>query len=331
MKHIIALLVALTATASSRAEIIYVNGPSAPIPAFYGERGVDLNGDGASDLVFWSGGMLCTADIPSSLCVWPVFVGSGVASQMIVVGSDAAVLPSGACIFTNPPADTDWNVPNTGADLVTSHSSPRNGTEGWVGSLAEAGVGYLGVRFTGMNGLHYGWVRVRLPQTTFALNKHPADATPVPLELTPVVVDWAYESCANTPIRAGAIEPGDDILFTAELFESGRRHRRLGAGTFILSNGTLRSELSLADKFSAADIRRAKNSRSQSKPLWSFAPPLVSGTNHTAFFGEARLTRPDLLALSQGLLQVSLDDGAAIGRIVPVSGRPVSARWVSGN
>src|ERR1019366_5395004 len=60
--------------------------------------------------------------------------------------------------------------------------SPRYGTSGSTGPLATLVEGYLGVRFSSADGMHYGWVHVR--QT--------------------VVINWAYETRPGVPIRAGA-------------------------------------------------------------------------------------------------------------------------------
>ncbi len=325
MKRIFTLLVALAASVSSQAEIIYVNGPSFPVP-YLGSRGVDIDGDGTEEFVVWSGGMLCTDDIPSSGCGWPFYLGS--TNQLLMSGYTLAPRILGSVIENNPPTGSEWNIPSPyGAGLAFWWSSLYGRDiegqlvhEGWSGGVGDVGVGYLGVRFNRADGWHYGWVRVRLPQSMIF-------AGGLPSEVIPSVVDWAYESRTNTPIRAGAIGPGGDaILFTVKFFESGPQHRRAGSGTFILANGILRGELSLDGKFSSADIRRAKNPHSQSKPLWSFDPPLVSSTNHTAFFGEVNLTRSDLLALSNGLLHVSLDDGEIVGRIVPTENRAVIGR-----
>jgi hypothetical protein len=50
------------------------------------------------------------------------------------------------------------------------------------GPIGEQGSGYLGVRFYTVDGDHYGWVYVQGWS----------------------VVDWAYETRPNQPIRAGA-------------------------------------------------------------------------------------------------------------------------------
>ena len=217
---IVALVAALATTLSSRGEIIYVNGPAFQI----GSQGVDFDGDGAIECLFSSGGMICTADIPSSACYWPFYVGSGAASQLIVAGSDASVLPLATGIASAPPSGANWSAPSSGANLVIYLSSPRNGTSEWVGPLAAAGAGYLGVRFQAADGLHYGWIRVRMQQ---------------PLEFLPVVVDWAYETTPDKPILAG----DKPVYFSASLAGvnevSPNNSPHSGSGWFALEGDTL--------------------------------------------------------------------------------------------
>ena len=227
MKRIIVALVAALATIlSGRGEIIYVNGAAFPI----GSQGVDFDGDGAIECGFSSGGMICTADIPSSACYWPFYVGSGAASQLIVAGSDASVLPLATGIASAPPSGANWSAPSSGANLVIYLSSPRNGTSEWVGPLAAAGAGYLGVRFQAADGLHYGWIRVRMQQP--------------PVEFMPVVVDWAYETTPDKPILAGE----KPVYFSASLAGVNEvppnNSRHSGSGSFVLKNYVDGNELS---------------------------------------------------------------------------------------
>ena len=66
----VVVLVGLAVMASAQNTIVYFNGPSFQVPAFEGSQSLDVNNDGTPDFVFGSSGPMCTADIPSSMCVW---------------------------------------------------------------------------------------------------------------------------------------------------------------------------------------------------------------------------------------------------------------------
>lgn len=344
LKILTALAVLIT-TLSSRGEIVYVNGPSFPIPGFWGSGDLDLDNDGTSDFTFWSSGMLCTQDIPTSGCGWPFYIRTTTTNEVLMSGNDVSPQSFGDRIGRDAASGDSWNTPGGlyGAGISYWWYSLQGRLiqdqlvhSGWSGGIGDVGIGYLAVRFYAPDGLHNGWVRVRMPRggifgplPTLIPSPLPVaqGVTPIAFDVVPSVVDWAYETRPNTPIRAGVIGSDcDEIQFKVEFFDTNRRHRhsnrRVGTGTFILADTTLRGELALDGEFSSADIRGAMNPRMKSKSVWSFGPPLVSGTNHTAFFGETMLTRPQLIALSRGLLYVSVDDPDIVGRIVPLESEP---------
>lgn len=339
------ILCIFIATLTAQGGINYVNGPSFPIPGGwgFGSGDLDLDNDGIVDFNFWSSGMLCTMDIPTSGCGWPFYVRTSGTNEVLTVGSDASQRSLGERIGAQTPSEATWTVPGGfyGAGISYWWYSLQ-GREvggqilhsGWSGGVGDAGVGYLGVRFYSSDGLHYGWIRARLPQSGFffqplsessSLRPATSEPTSLPLELTPIVVDWAYETRPSAPIRAGDIgTDSDSVQFKVEFFDTGRKHHwpihQSGSGSLILTDNKVRCELHLVGDFSTAEIRGPANSHSRGnqKPVWSFLPPLIKGANHTAFFGEATLTRAQLLQLARGQLYVSIDVGEVIGRISPV-------------
>lgn len=190
---------AIALQTQAQAEIIYTNGPSFEIPLMGGSRSVDINHDGAADFVFRSVAPLSTFNVPSSGSSWPFHFDAAGTNQFLM--SDyALVQSSGVLISSNAPSGPKWSAPGASAPL-TAHWLRKIGetaSEGWNGSLGELKDGYLGVRFHAADGLHYGWIRVRLPKTANNTNQ-------ITLPLSPIVVDWAYETRANVPIQVGVI------------------------------------------------------------------------------------------------------------------------------
>jgi hypothetical protein len=321
----LALVAGLVATASGQSTIAYFNGPSFQVPPFYGSQGVDLDRDGTPDFAFWSSGMVCTADIPISGCGWPFFIAAAGTNELLVSGSLALVQSFDTDIVRNTPPGAGWSVATSGilrADWWYSRQGRIvNGQiahSGWDGTLGTLGVGYLGVRFYTTHGLHYGWIRVRMPT---AVNGSGGAL----FEVAPVVVDWAYETRPNTPIRAGAIgSDSGSLQFRVEFRNRhGARHdsdHRSSLGTFILTGNSLRGELSLAGAFSSADIFGPLSLHPKTSLVASLGQPLVSSPDHTAFFGEATLSPVQVVQLRHGAFSVSVDCDDLLGQIVPVHG-----------
>lgn len=65
---------------------------------------------------------------------------------------------------------------------------------GWQPRRSHQGLSWG--PFPRRDGLHYGWIQVRLPGTE-------TGPEGFPIEFAPVVVDWAYETRPNTAIIAG--------------------------------------------------------------------------------------------------------------------------------
>jgi hypothetical protein len=214
-----------------RSGVEYFDGPSFEISwSSYNHTLFDVNDDGEFDYIFSSGGLVCTASIPPH-CSEGFLITAFGANELLVMSDQALVQPRGALIGNNAPRGAAWVHPDNsmgGTVLTVNQSSPTNL---WTGSLGTLGAGYMGVRFTASDGMHYGWIRIRLPRTRpqagFLQDTNPIGvvlatntdsimvATNLDIglhdishqEFTPVVVDWAYERRPNTPIRAGAGAP----------------------------------------------------------------------------------------------------------------------------
>jgi hypothetical protein len=306
---------AAIAVARGQNSIAYVNGPSFQVPDLIPQP-VDLNADGVPDVQFWLFGPICYGSPEgfAGYCLWP-YLFSGSASTGFLRDDDpyayGLAQPHGAWIGSDAPLGGSWSGPDAYAGLATqwwSRSGQIIGDQraysGWDGSLGTLGVGYLGIRVVAADGLHYCWIRVRLPSP---------ERTPEGdiIESSMVVVDWAYETRPNMPIAAGVIEPnGDSIQLMAEFGNAGTK------GTFILTGNTLRAELTLTGSFDSAEIHGPAEAHSEAKPLWSFGPPLVSRNGYTAFFGDATLSHGQVMQLLRGALYVSVDGGTMLGFIV---------------
>jgi len=298
----IASLVGALTVALGQDTIVYSSGPSFPFPAFEENGGapVDLNGDGFVDVLFASGFTVCTTDIPVSGCTLPYSAWAEGTNGILRRLSQAVFLQFGELIGSVTPTNSTWTSTDPYLTVANFHFSPRYGTRGWSGPLHPTAIGYLGVRFYARDGLHYGWVRVR--ETSATLN-------------TPMVVDWAYETRTNSPIRAGDIGSGGmSQQFTVKFPGAGN------IGTMILTGEHLRSELTLNDSFTLANVGGPAPVHARAKPVASFSPlaerEFATG-DYTAFFGETFLTQAQIRQLLRGANYVSLDDGALVGLIAP--------------
>jgi hypothetical protein len=183
-----------------QAEIIYTNGPSFEIPLMGSSRSLDINNDGTPDFVFRSEAPLSTFNVPSSGSSWPFHLDAAGTNQFLL-SAYALVQASGTLISSNAPTGAKWSDAGASAPL-TVHWMRKNGetaSDGWNGSLGELKDGYLGVRFYAADGLHYGWIRVRLP-------KPASNTNGVSLPLSPFVADWAYETKTDSPIQTGGVK-----------------------------------------------------------------------------------------------------------------------------
>lgn len=173
--------------------IRYTAGPALQIPTQFSYASVDFDRDGEAEVDFTGSGFLCTADVPTSYCQLS-FTGIPMSTNsLLCIGSQFVVMAAGTIIGDSPIEGMDWRS-FTSATLAVQAFSPKYGTNGWNGPLSTNTEGYLGVRFHTSSGQHYGWVHVRMPKQDASLS-----------EFSPVVLDWAYESQPDTPIKAGAM------------------------------------------------------------------------------------------------------------------------------
>src|SRR4051812_6461241 len=202
-----AMFLAGAPVAPSQDTIVYVNGPS--FPFHYGvepaDAAIDLNQDGVPDFGFqlgyfitFGGGVLVNTNgavvgppvwggaSGASYYVW----GLGTNSTLFQQFSNGSILPFGTFVGDPLPTNAAWGNPEESITIAILFISTPSQSR-LYGPLADAGVGYMGVRFHAADGVHYGWIRLRS----------------VPLV---EVVDWAYESLPNTPIHAGDISSSSE-------------------------------------------------------------------------------------------------------------------------
>ena len=278
------------------AQVTYSSGPSQHFfyePAEASDGSLDLNRDGLPDFSFHLPYFLCTADVPTSACTGPYQVLPLGTNAVLSQGHLATILGFGAQIGEN--SLPSWRLQNP-AQVVTHYFSERYRSNGLFGPLAEVGVGYLGVRFYAADGVHYGWVRLRLAPFVS-------------------VVDWAYEQQPNVPICAGTIGSFSESLQFSVNFRGANGPPPGSIGSFILTGNTLRGELTLAGLFSSAHIAGPAPARAQAKPWTSLGDPLVARSNFTSFLGDTTLSEGQIRQLLRGAMYVSLDGGRAVGQI----------------
>ena len=194
---LLVLLAALRATCAWSA-VADFPGPAFQLPGMEGyASGVDFDGDGTFDCTFSAGGTICTADIPSSGCSQPYYASATGTNALLSQGGQICVMPAGNVIGSVVSSNTVWGNPGQGGILTGYYISPRFGTSGWGPPLQTLTNGYLGIRFYAADGLHYGWIHARMPDQNLGTNGFP-------VEFSPVIVDWAYETRVDTAIAAGA-------------------------------------------------------------------------------------------------------------------------------
>lgn len=177
-------------TVSAQDSVRYTAGPSFSFPADGDLVSIDLDRDGEADFSFSGGLFLCTTDIPVSGCTTSFSVIPQGTNSLLCNGSQLAVMPAGGMIGPSSTNGT-WTA-YASATLANYSFSPRFGTSGWGGPLNALKEGYFGVRFQGVAGQHYGWVRARMAETNS-------------VTFSPEILDWAFESQPDTAIKAGAM------------------------------------------------------------------------------------------------------------------------------
>lgn len=185
----IATVFACIHLAHGQSTIACFTGPVSSVPGFPATGPIDLNVDGLPDLNFTFGSTLCTADVPTSACMTPFYVGATSSNQVTISGNNLALFPAATLIGAAGVTNGNWSAPGGSAlltalfwnyDRFTDTYSTR-----WTEPLASQPDSYLRIRFRAADGVHYGWIHFTL-------------------QGSPLLVDWAYETRPNTAIVAGA-------------------------------------------------------------------------------------------------------------------------------
>ena len=164
----------------AQSTIVYTPGPEFWIASAYESPAtLDMNQDGLIDFTFSQGFWIGSLDFPSSSGIQFIYVGLPSSNGTLNQGNYVASVPFGEWIGLSAPVGMAWST-HTYAYLFAHWY--RDGLYGEHGQIGQEGQGYLGVRFHSGNDIHYGWIFVQ----------------------GALIVDWAYESRPNQPIRAGA-------------------------------------------------------------------------------------------------------------------------------
>jgi hypothetical protein len=148
---------------------------------------IDLNNDANVDFVLFGYGGTYTDGGTSSAYAGLYgagsnqVIGGGTYPYQIVnkLASGATIGPSGA-----------WRSGGAAFYSTYTDGSQRHGLGGFGNGSAE--TGFVGVRFNIGGQTHYGWIRLQFGSGVAELS----------------ATEWAYESCPNTPIAAGATTGG---------------------------------------------------------------------------------------------------------------------------
>ncbi len=195
----------LSVAARAQSTIRYSGVTSIAAPWNSGWRALDLNEDGKTDFSLM-GRYLITTDVPPSGGSYECGISMSTGNQVLVSSGtgDAWLGTVGQTIGPASSLDPVWAFTQYWFGVTGYHDNLLAGTRSeWFGELGRIGSGYLGVSFSLADGIHYGWVAIRLPMGGSAF----------PPEFTPIVTGWAYEMRPDTPILAGAIpEPSGGTL-----------------------------------------------------------------------------------------------------------------------
>ncbi len=148
-------------------------------------------------------------------------------SENSVLASDeygnVSPVAAGLLIDWNPQAPMNWFLNNGSIALGIDDM--------WGVPWTTDPIGILGVRFASDEGIHFGWIRVRVETWT----EHTTTESGLPIQIThgPEVIDWAYESTPGAAIVAGAVpEAGTVVLVVVgavTAFMLGWRRRHLAS------------------------------------------------------------------------------------------------------
>lgn len=176
------LLTGAISTSTVRAGVIYSGEQNLSLTSQIGGNILSLKIFGGSDDVFK---FLYIKEAP------PPFPGPrGQLGQLLVTGINggqtAYEISEALTFVTNAPINNSFSYSIFYKSIATYDENTGNFAYGASGRV------FLGVRKQSGSDFNYGWIRIDVPtDTTNALK----------------VIDWAYESTANTPILAGDMGP----------------------------------------------------------------------------------------------------------------------------
>jgi hypothetical protein len=198
--------------------IRYYGGPG--LAVFYaGYLDLDLNWDGENDFGFGSD-VVCTTGIPS-ICILTIITKPQAGTSVLSTNDYVAAIPAGALIGAGSTSGALWTTNSLIASVQTTGSL---GGDSRMSPIQALGDGYCGFQLTEPDGVHFGWMRLRIAnawllQPPFVgvgpilWDQSVVPTTSIVSFIGPnvTVTEWAYETRPNAPIEAGAI-PGPSPL-----------------------------------------------------------------------------------------------------------------------
>jgi hypothetical protein len=126
-------------------------------------------------------------------------------NSALVEAGQLALLSQGELVGGAATAGRQWV--DAFDPIYISEDNTFNGPPGaWEGVWGDAAVGFAGVRIPADDGVHFGWIKLRVenvedPTTSYFRGQ------------SPTAIDWYLESRPDTPVVVGAVpEPGSLAL-----------------------------------------------------------------------------------------------------------------------
>jgi hypothetical protein len=190
-------LAALAVAHPASAAIVYSGPQNLSVP-FNGNRTINLDGDANNDFNFSAKThvyLISNSGTTVTAYRWALSA-SGLNGEFISYAKKNVMnLPSGYSIKNTLLGKYDYW---THTKQVVEGSGEFSGNFGSFNTTP----GYMGIRFhancTGSDNWNYGWI---------SIIAQGSGGKPVTLQ----IVDWAYETNCNTPIKAGAIPPPEPV------------------------------------------------------------------------------------------------------------------------